>query len=395
MKQINIGKVRKETKACLNVVHFNNAGASLMPDVVLQKITDLLQEEGRIGGYELMAKRWEAFQRFYEVGAQYFIGQPKNIAFATNATVAFNIALSSIPFEKDDVILTTQDDYVSNQIAFMQLAKRFGVRTIMGESAPTGGVDVQSMKELIAQHQPKVVAVTHVPTNSGLVQPVEAIGALCRANDIWYFVDVCQSFGQMPLDAEAIGADFMSATFRKFMRGPRGTGILYASDRVLESNLEPLFMDLQGADWLERNEYKAKPNAKRFETWERNYALFGGATAALEYAQSIGFEAIQSRSWALADYTRAQLAQLPTAQILDKGSTTCAITTSYFPTLTPPLIQSKMSEANINVACAQRMNALIDMDEKGVSWALRIAPHYYNTKEEIDKTISVLGEMLR
>jgi len=366
-----------------------------MPDVVVQKITDLLQEEAQIGGYELMMAKWEEFQRFYEVGAQYFNCQPKNIAFATNATVAFNIALSSISFEKGDVILTTQDDYVSNQIAFMQLAKRYGVRTIMGEMAPEGGVDVQSMKELIAKYQPKVVAVTHVPTNSGLVQPVEAIGALCRANDIWYFVDVCQSFGQMPLDAEAIGADFMSATFRKFMRGPRGTGILYASDRVLESNLEPLFMDLQGADWLERNEYKAKSEAKRFETWERNYALFGGATAALDYAQSIGFEAIQQRSWELADYTRKAIAALSSAQILDTGARQCAITTSYFPTLSPPVIQKAMSAAHINVACAQRMNALIDMDEKGVSWALRIAPHYYNREGEIDKAVAVLSTLLR
>ena len=207
-------------------------------------------------GYEAAALAQDDIRAFYQRTAKLINAQAHNIAFASSATDAYNRALSSIPFIKGDIILTTSNDYVSNQIAFLQLQKRFKVKLIRVPNMSTGEVDVDEMEKMIEKYTPQLVAVTHVPTSSGLVQPVEAIGRICLDRGIWYLVDACQSAGQIPLDVEKIQCDFLSATFRKFLRGPRGAGFLYVSDRILkQKDFAPLFVDLHSASWEKPDQY--------------------------------------------------------------------------------------------------------------------------------------------
>ena len=291
----DLNKLRSETPGCQHKMHLNNAGAALPSRRVIKAIQDYFDLENEIGGYEAMAEKAAETNDFYISLSKMLNCQPHNIAHATSATDAYSKALSSIIFQKDDIILTTDDDYVSNQIAFLVLEKRHGVKLIRAEKNSSGGVSVDSMANLIKKHQPKLVAVTHIPTNSGLIQDIEAIGHLCKKNNILYLVDACQSAGQMPLDVAKIKCDFLTATFRKFMRGPRGVGFLYVSDKVLEMNLEPIFPDLSAGVWTGKNEYHLEKTAKRFEVWERNYSLIMGATAAVNYASEVGLEDIQKR----------------------------------------------------------------------------------------------------
>ena len=281
-------QLRMETPGTSERIHLNNAGAALMPQIVLDTIKDYLDLESRIGGYEARMQEADRIKGFYSSTAQLINTQNKNIAYTSNATDSYNRALSSIAFQQGDIILTTRQDYASNQIAFLQLKKRFGIKVLRAENAPSGEVDLNSVEQLIRTHRPKLVAVTHIPTNSGLIQPVEAIGEMCQSSDTLYLVDACQSAGQLELDVQKMHCDFLSVTMRKFMRGPRGAGYLYISDKALRGDFESLFVDLGGASWYEADQYKLMETAQRFELWEKSYALLLGSKVANEYAMKVG-----------------------------------------------------------------------------------------------------------
>ena len=231
-----------------------------------------------------------------------------------------------------------------------------------------------------------------MPTNSGLVQDVEAIGQICREEEILYLVDACQSAGQMPLDVNAIHCDFLSATYRKFLRGPRGTGFLYVSDRVLQQELCPVFLDLHSAIWSSENEYTLVSGARRFEIWERPYALCLGAKVATEYALKLGLDQIRDQVVQLADYTRGELQKLPKLRVLDKGTSLCGIATFTSDEVPSDVFKSKLEAARINTSTTFFDYARIDLGRKNARWAMRISPHYYNLQEEIDKTMEGLKE---
>jgi selenocysteine lyase/cysteine desulfurase len=389
-----LDRLRAETPGTKERIHFNNAGAGLMPKPVSDAIHQYLELESQIGGYEASAMKIREIQGFYSSTAQILNTKARNIAYTSNATDSYSKALLSIVFEQGDIILTTRQDYVSNQIAFLQLQKRFGIQIIRAANAPNGAVDLNDMEALIKQHHPKLVAVTHIPTNSGLIQPVAAIGEFCEQQDILYLVDGCQSAGQLELDMQQIKCDFFSVTMRKFMRGPRGAGYLYVSDKVLEKNLEPLFVDLRGASWTAPNEYELGHSAKRFELWEKPYALMLGSKAANEYALDIGMAKIEERVKFLAHKLRADINELGSFRVLDEGPELGGIVTITAENLQAKQVKHVLDAANINVAISPLEAALIDFQDKRVDWAIRISPHYYNTEQEIELLLEHLQKVL-
>lgn len=189
----------------------------------------------------------------------------------------------------------------------------------------------------------------------------------------------------MPLNVQDIACDFLSATFRKFLRGPRGTGFLYVSDRALNEGLCPQYLDLHSANWTATDSYEPQADARRFEQWERNYALVHGATAAAIYAQQIGLKKIAQRSADLANRLREQLSTIPKVQVLDKGQQLGAIVTIYHPDTDPQQLMQRLRDRKIHTSINWRAYARYDFERKGVPWALRLSPHYYNTIEEINK----------
>lgn len=388
-----IQQFRAETPGVKNRMHFNNAGAALTPQPVLNAMQQHFQLESEIGGYEAEAAAHLEIEGFYTAMAQFLNCQPKNVAYTASATDSYNRALSAITFEKGDVILTTRNDYASNQIAFLELQKRFGVQLIRAEDLPEGGVDVDSVRDLIQKYRPKLVAVTHVPTNSGLVQPVAEIGEMCNQENIWYLVDACQSAGQMPLDVNSIHCDFLSATFRKFLRGPRGAGFLYVSDKALNANLEPLFLDLLSANWTASDGYEIRADARRFELWERPHALMLGSKVAIEYALHIGLPQIETRVKYLADLCREKLSAILGIKNLDKGKDRCGITTYAVEGWEPQALKTKLQSFHINTSITTRIGAQLDFAEKAVDWALRVSPHYYNTEEEVEMLFQTLSKL--
>lgn len=389
-----IEKCRLATPGVAKYIHLNNAGAALMPTSVLKAIQDHLLLESQIGGYEAASFQQEKLDEFFIILSKLVNAQPRNIAYAASATDAYNRALSSIPIKDGDTIITTEDDYVSNQIAFLQIQKRYNIQIHHAKVSPKGGVDLEDMERLIKEYHPKLVAVTHIPTNSGLIQDVEAIGDMCRQKDIWYVVDACQSAGQLPLDVKKIHCDFLSATFRKFLRGPRGAGFLYVSDKVLEKGLEPLYLDLHSAAWTSSDVYTPVKDGRRFELWERPHALVLGSTASARLALELGLNAIAQRTSMLAQYTRELLDTIPKVRVLDQGENLGGIVTFHVQGASPNELKEKLKTHFINTSTVYKTSALFDFDRKAVNWASRVSPHYYNTKMEIEKFAGILKELI-
>jgi selenocysteine lyase/cysteine desulfurase len=396
-----IAAFRTETVGCKNVIHLNNAGSGLMPDIVTKVQLDHIKLESEIGGYEAAALMAKEVDNFYVQCAVLFNCKPSNIAFTASATDAYTRALSSIPFQTGDIILTDCDDFVSNQIQFLSLQKRLGVKIVRINNAAIGGVDLNDLEEKLKTLQPKLFAITHIPTNSGLVQPVREIAKIydeyLRQNSgkTWYILDACQSAGQMKLDVEALKCDFLSVTCRKFLRGPRGTGALYISDKALDSGLEPMFIDMRGAEWKQKDEYRQQPTAMRFEDWEFAYSTVLGTASAIEYCINIGEDKIWQQVKLMSANMRDQLSQINNVRVLDRGPEVGGLVTFHVKNSEPGFIVSELLKRKINVVPNFRAFGIIDFDEKGVEWAVRASPHYYNTTDEIDSFIENLKDIIR
>ncbi|MFI6731324.1 aminotransferase class V-fold PLP-dependent enzyme [Nonomuraea sp. NPDC050451] len=386
--------LRDDTPGCASVVHFNNAGCGLLAGPVLEAMLAHLRLEAAIGGYEAAAARQAEVRDFYAATAGLINCSPDNIAFAGSATDAYTRALSAIPFERGDVILTTRNDFISNQIAFLSLRKRFGAEIVHApDHADGSGVDVEAMAALMRSRRPRLVAVTHVPTNSGLVQPVAEIGRHCRELELLYLVDACQTVGQYEIDVEEIGCDLLTATCRKFLRGPRGSGFLYVSDRVLRAGYEPLFIDMYGARWVAPERYRPVETAARFEDWEFPYSAVIGSAVATRYALQVGVHRIAERTPALGAHLRDRLAAVPGVRLLDRGPRPAALVTFQIEGWQPQPFKEAMDARGINSALSFREFAQYDFGDKDVEWALRLSPHYYNTEEEVDRVAAAVAEL--
>jgi selenocysteine lyase/cysteine desulfurase len=385
---------RSDTPSVDRIVHLNNAGAALSPKPVRAAIEAHLDLEEKVGGYEAADAAMSSIRASYQAVAETVGADARNIALVQSSTVAFAQALTAFDLGPGDLVLTTRSDYASNQIMYLSLARRRGVEIIRAPDAPEGGVDVSAIRELIQRRRPTLVALTWVPTNSGLVQPAEAVGAICREADIPYLVDACQAVGQMPIDIGRLGCDYLAATARKFLRGPRGIGFLCVADRVLASGSHPLLVDMHGATWTDADQYSLTPDARRFEYWEFSHALVLGLGAAATYALEVGLDVARDRARALAQYARDRLAELPDARVLDRGPELCAIATAAIRGRDAQELKLALRARGINTSSPEREDAVIDMDEKAATSALRISPHYYNTREEIDTAVEALRELL-
>jgi len=392
---LDLPRLRADTPGTAHGIHLNNAGAALPPRPVTDAIQAHLALEERLGGYEAEDAAQEAIEEAYTAVETLLNAAPGTVAFQESATLAFTQALSAIPFREGDVLLTTRHDYVSNQIQYLALQDRFGIRVERAPDGPEGGVDVQGMVERVHRLRPRLVAMTHIPTNSGLVQDPAPVGAACRDRGIPFLLDACQSVGQMPLDVEALGVTFLSATARKFLRGPRGSGFLYVSPQALEDGMLPLFPDLRGADWIEAELTQPAPDARRFESWEFSWALVRGTGAAARYALGLGVETIQERAWGLATGLRERLSALDGIRVLDRGPRLSAIVTVTVAGWSPGALVDRLRGEGIRTSWVDRTSAVLDFDEKGVEAALRISPHYYNTEGELDAVVEALEEALR
>lgn len=386
-------RARKETPGCCNVLHFNNAGASLIPTPVINAINAHFHLETKIGGYEAAEIAKKTIQHFYVAAARLIHCTPEEIAYVENATRAWDMVFYSLSFKPGDRILTAKAEYASNYIAFLQIAKKTGVRVEVIPDDEHGQLSLSALKQMI-DSQVKLIAITHVPTQGGLINPAEAVGKIVKEKGIFYLLDATQSVGQMPINVEKIQCDALCATGRKYLRGPRGTGCLYVRKSKIDQ-LEPPFLDLHAAPWVSVNHYHLNQDATRFETWERNYSNMIGFMSAIEYALSWGLETIWERIQQLSSSLRSQLSLIPKVRVHDLGEKKCGIVTFTYDGIAAEIISQKLRQKGINTSVSLAEYARLDLEERGLTSLLRASVHYYNTEEEVTRFCQEVSQIAK
>jgi selenocysteine lyase/cysteine desulfurase len=394
---INVEALRAATPGCTQVTHLNNAGCALPPAIVTDTMVSHLRLEEAIGGYEAYSQARDRIAGVYaSVGA--LVNAPiERVALVESATVAWDRGLQAIafsdPLEAGDRMLVSGSEYASNVLPLLQLARRTGASVEVIPDGADGSVDVEAMGDMLDERV-RIVSVNHAPSQNGLVNDVVAIGDMLRmhGSPAWYLVDACQSVGQLPVDMGRIGCDVLSATGRKFLRGPRATGFLVVSQRMLD-DLEPFPLDLHAATWTTLDDYDLAEGAARFESWEKAYAALLGMGAAIDYALACGIEPLADRIGLLAQRARAGLAEIPGVTVRDRGSVQSGIVTIRVDD--PAGVVAGLRGRGINTSLSTPDYSRIDFGRDQAPGLVRISPHAYNTEAEVDRAIATIAELVR
>lgn len=403
----DLARWRADTPGCATVLHLNNAGAALPPRPVYETLTAHLAREYAIGGYEAKEEADARLDAVYQSLARLINARPDELAVVENATRAFDMGFHSIPFQPDDVIYTSVAEYASNYLAYLRAAESTGVTIEVVPNDEHGQLDVAALDRLLAASGPgrraRLVALSHIPTQSGLVQPATAIGRVARTHGALYLLDATQSVGQLPLDVEALGCDLLCGTARKYLRGPRGVGFLYVR-RDLLPMLRPPFVDLHAATWTAPASYELRPDARRFENWESNIAGTLGLGAAVDYALGLDLAATWTRIQTLAARLRAGLRTIPGITVHDRGAVLGGLVTFSVAGRDVDALKGALharadrpdgtaGARPINVSVSRASSALLDFATRDVASWLRASVHYYNSEAELDEFLGAVATL--
>lgn len=399
---LEIDRLRADTPGTAEVTHFNNAGAGLQPAIVTDTVVAHLRREELIGGYEAHVEADSRISAARDSIGALVGASGSSIAFAESATVAWGRGLSAIVhsggLKSGDQALVATSEYASNVLPLLQLQRSHGVELVFVPDGPDGSLDVSALADLLTPRT-AIVAITHAPSQNGVINDAEGVGQALRdaGSRAWYLLDACQSAGQMQLDARAIGCDFLSATARKFLRGPRGVGFLHVSDRAM-AELEPFPIDLNSAEWVSTGEggerYELMPQAcQRYEPWEKSYALALGMGAAADYALSLGMPAVEARIVAVAESLRAGLREIPGVTVNDRGTRRGGIVTFMKNDVDAAAIVAALKARRINVSLSPADYALRDFTERGITSQVRASPHVYTSEEEVAMLLDVVASV--
>jgi cysteine desulfurase/selenocysteine lyase len=388
MEQQEIQRLRAETSGTAGKIHFNNAGTSFPPDVVVDTVVDYLRQEAVQGGYEIEAARQGELDHVYTLVARLINAHPEEIALVENASTAWHLAFNGITFGKGDIVITSEMEYVTNLLGFLHVRDKYDIQLKVIPNDERGNFSLAALEEAIS---PKVrmIAITHIASATGGMTPVVEIGKIARKHGILYLVDACQSAGHVPIDVEAIGCDMLSVTGRKYMRAPRGTGFLYVR-KAIQDQLEPLMIDGHSTEWVRENEYKLRNDAKRYELFEKNKALLLGLGKAVEYALHIGVDRIWQRIQYLAALLRQRLTAIEGVTVQDRGDQLSGIVTFTVQGMDSGEVKRQLADRQINVSVGQAVSTLFYMNKHQLVTVVRASVHYYNTENEIESLCQAL-----
>ena len=388
----DVARARRETRGCETFIHFNNAGASLPPIQVADCLYSYLREEEMRGGYEVMAERAGQIQNFYSSAAKLLNCSAEEIAFTDSATRAWDAAFYALNLQRGDRVLASSAEYGSNLVALLHRSHKDGIEITWVPDDPFGHIDVQALENLI-DHRVKLICLTQVPSGCGVINPAADVGRVARKAGIPYLLDACQALGQLPVDVESIGCDMLCGTGRKFLRGPRGTGLLYVRQSRLEQ-LEPIQLNHHAAQLLSTEKYQVKSDAKRFEYWERSYAGQVALGTAIDYALEWGIEQIRERIDHLAQRLRQELSDIEGVTLVEPKGDQCGIISFHSAKQSARELQQHLARHHINTSTVMFDANPFKTQQVDAPAALRVSLHYYNTTDEIMQFITELKKIL-
>ncbi len=388
---LDITKIRSSIPGCNHHIHFNNAGSSLPDQSVIDAITKYMNEEAIIGGYELMNKHADALEQTYHSIAKMIGAQRNEIALFQSATAAWAAVFNALSFKPGDEVLCSEAEYASNYLNFLRKQKKEGIVIKVVPSDEDGCLDPLLLEEMM-NPKVKLIAITHVPSNGGLINPVSEVGAIAKKHNCLYLLDACQAVGQIPIDVKNIDCDFLAVTGRKYLRAPRGTGFLFIKSSVVEE-MDPTVLDSYAANWLSKSEYKLEPGAKRFELFETNKSLQLGLGAAVDYYLAQGPKECYLRIRKLAKRLRNGLAEIDGVTCADIGREKCGIVTFRKENWDSNKLKEFLFDKGIYTSTIFPTAALIDAQKRGLKSLVRASVHYFNTEKEVDQLLTVLKSM--
>ncbi len=373
-----------------NRIHLNNAGASLVSNQTLDVMISYLRLEQEIGGYEAAAQEHDRIEDFYSTAAKLLKCQPDKIAFADSATRAWNTILFSMKLGEGDKIVTVSTEFGSNVVSLQALSERTGAELIVLDLDNHGKLDLQHLDDHIDERL-KLVALSHAPAQNGSVINAREIGKQLEGSEAFYLLDACQSVGQFDVEVDDIGCDALVGTGRKWLRGPRGTGFIYANDRFATS-LQSVSVDLANADWLASPESGSQVSffkkAQRLQTWERSLAgQLGLANAMFEYMSANAKGAITSAIQEFREMIADAVSKNPKLVLYPGGNSESGVITFYSHEIDAAELKKYYADLNINVSTLSDWDAPWDFTNKGLPTLLRVSPHYINSNEDIEKFI--------
>jgi selenocysteine lyase/cysteine desulfurase len=389
---INVALERARTPGCATGHHLNAAGAALQSSITLETVLEYLRVEAFTGGYEAAREAMERVERTYAAIATLTGAAVDEVAIVESATRAWQSVVGAMRLDRGDRVIVTRTEYVSNALMLLALERERGIVLEVIDPLPDGTVDLAQMEAALSAGPAAMVAVGHIPTFSALVEPVAEVGALARRFGVPFVLDATQSLGQLPVDVEAIGCDALVSTGRKFLRGPRGTGILIVR-RPLLDRLEPVAPDVRGATWTTERGYELKDSARRFETFEHSPALRLGLGVAIEQVLSLGVDAIAARIGELADELRARLAQTPGVTLADPPARAGGIVTFTVEGMDPAAVVEHLAEHRVHVVSVPASHGRWELDRRELDAVVRASVHIYNDPSDFDALVDALSQI--
>ncbi|MFG2784192.1 N-methyl-L-tryptophan oxidase [Streptomyces prunicolor] len=392
-RTLNIAAERARTPGSFTGHHFNSAGAALLANGTVEAVIDHLRAESLSGGYEAAKHAAPALEAVYARTAALLGARLEEVALVESATAGWQRAVSALRLRPGDRVLAARSSYVSSALHLLSVERDHGVLVELLPNGPDGAVDLEALEAALRAGPAALVTAAHVPTSSGLVEPVAAIGVLAGAHGVPFLLDATQSLGQLPVDMGAIGCDLLIGTGRKFLRGPRGTGLL-AVRRPLLDRLAPEAPDVRGARWTAERSWELVPDAKRFELWEAAHALRLGLGAALTDLSTLGVDTVAGHLAALAASLRERLSALPGVHVTDPPAAGGAIVTFVVDGMDASDVQRQLAYRRVHLIAVPAGHGRWDMDHRGLTKVVRASVHVYNDEDDLDALVEAVREIV-
>lgn len=386
---IDVAAERARTAGCQIRHHLNAAGSALAPREVVEATIDHLRLEELEGGYEAAKMRTEQLEAVYRAAADLLGAGADEIALVDSASTGLRVIIDAMRLGGDDTVIMSRSAYVSHALHLLTLANETGMGLEIIDCAPSGEIDLDQLDEVLSRVPNPVVCPAHIPTSSGLVEPAVEIGKLAAAHGARYILDATQSVGQLPMNVDDIGCDALVTTGRKFLRGPRGTAVLYARRQFLE-NLAPLAPDVRGALWTGDRTWTLDESARRFEVFENSIAGRLGLGVALHQALDRGMHRTAAYIGWLADTARARLRAVDGVEIADPPAARSGIVTFVLDGVAAADVVTQLAAADVRVVSVPASHAQWDLGHRGHPAVVRASVHVYNTSADVDALVAAV-----
>lgn len=387
----DLDRVRRDTPAAVAAVFLDSAGSSLPPDPVVDTAIAHLRRESVVGGYRAANERMSDLAAVKSSIARLIGAQASDIALSDSATRAWSDFFYSVPLAAGDRILLSEVEYASNAIAALQRAEAVGAVVEFVPSDSSGQIDVTAL-EAMFDERVRIVSLVHAPTNGGLINPAREVTEIAHRYGALVVLDACQSIGQVRVDVGELGVDALSATGRKWLRGPRGTGFLYLRPE-LAATLAPPALDLHSAQWIGEKEFQLAPDVTRFEFWECDVAARLALGTAVDYLLDIGIDAVEEAVRERSEYLRTALRGIDGVTVHDLGVRKSGIVSFTVDGRIPIDVRDALAEKDVTVTVSHRRSTLKDMNQRGLDSVIRASPHYFVTFDQLDEAVAALRSL--